>query len=198
MVLFFAYDVLGWEGEAPDINVSTTTEDALISDYCIKETEDTVIMQAFILSPYFNPSIDIILSASGSNSIEDDFSAEYRISVGMTEGKTAVSKDTDCIAYISSVREGIHIKHIDISNSAISFTADASEKNIALDSIGWKITAIMKDGREKLISNMQEPLVLCDGANIHYCFLIEELKPEDIAEIIISTADGNDISIIIK
>lgn len=202
LVLFFAYDVIDWEGEAPDIDVSASIGNAYISDYCIKKTEDTVIMQTLIVCPYFNPSIDIILSASGSNSMEEDSLgdslAKYRISVGMTEGKTAVLKDTDCIAYISSVREGIHIKHIDISNSAISFTADASEKNIAMDSIGWKITAITKDGREMLISNMQEPLVLCDGTNIHYSFLTGELKPEDIAEIIISTADGSDTSIIIE
>lgn len=203
LVLFFAYDVLDWEEEAPDINVSTTIENAYISDYCIKKTEDTVIMQAFIVCPYFNPSIDIILSASGSNSIDEDSMGadsleKYIISVGMTEGKTVVSKDTDCIAYTASMKEGIHINHIDISTSAISFTVADSNQDAVLEPVGWIISAKMKDGREKLISNMQEPLALSDGVNMHYSFLTEELKPEDIVEIIISTAEGNDTSIIIE
>ena len=184
LMLYFAYDVIDWDTKAPDINVSVSVPNAYITDMCIKETKDTVIMETIVILPNYYSSLNIFMSA------KDDASSEkYCIPVNMSEGKTVVSKATDIDVYLSTAKESINIRHIDITNGAISFTVVKADGEELENGDGFIINAKYKDGREELVSDMLEPLIINDDEYTYLVFPVSLITPENIDEIIISTSD---------
>ena len=54
---------------------------------------------------------------------------------------------------------------------------------------GFIINAKYKDGREELVSDMLEPLIINDDEYTYLVFPVSLITPENIDEIIISTSD---------
>lgn len=192
LTLFISYDVTKKKDSLPDISISSVCGNTQTVYDTVNASGDTKVMTAVVRFPYYNPEPDIIFSAS-----DDKDSEKYSFPVQINEGNYVVSKDIECSMADSSSTESIYIKHIDISNYAMSVMIDTLNWPDNENSYKWMIVAKMKDGQEKTLSAFQEPLVFSDGSIVYLNYIFEKSKPDDISEIFISTEDRAYMSIML-